>query len=322
MIALTACGHALGGVRQQHFPDILKDRAFQFFKGNTTMFTNGGLSSLETFNNTCATLFERMINTVSSSFTLTDIIEPWDYKVGEARISVANDSDTLLMQTTLRLLDVEDNPDREVKLVWVDKDGSCSQGTCSSPATTSNRITGTTLFRRVFGKTALQYNFVVNGIDPVKSINKFWFEIDEKDGSQPTVVKNDDGQGYVISQDDVLFDIARSILYADSLTSITNFASEVVIAVKDTLVENGGTAPIHIETANSFITVPFKFEVLKPKLDTRFNHTAGYTFFSFVPTEFLTSAFDVYYGEVAPDNLRIQFGQVFEARNQVIGPLP
>ncbi|KAF9260896.1 hypothetical protein L218DRAFT_556015 [Marasmius fiardii PR-910] len=279
--------------------------------------TMQSLSSPEVFNNTCRDLFERMINTVPSSVTLSDPIEPWDYKVGEARISVANDSDTLVMQTTLRLLDVKENFNREVKLVWLDKDGSCSQGNCTSLSSSSFIINGTTLFRRGFEKTAIQYNFAVNDVDPVKSIKKFWFEIDEKDGSKPTIVKNDDGEGYVIAQDDVLFDITRSILYANDLT-ITNFTSDVVIAVKESIV---GQTTVRVETANSFL-IPFKYEVLEPQPDARFKNTAGYTFLSFKPTEYLTSAFDVYLGEVAPENLRLQFAQVFEARNQVYGPLP
>ncbi|KAL0571283.1 hypothetical protein V5O48_010674, partial [Marasmius crinis-equi] len=272
MIGLTACGHALGGVHQVDFPDVVKDRAFQSFNEKTTRFTNDivtqyldgttpdplvvgvnatmnsdlrvfssdgnatmqSLSSPEEYSKTCATLFEKMINTVPPSVTLTDVIDPWDYKVGEARLAVANGTDKLVMSTTLRLLDVTDNANREVKLVWVDRDGSCSQGSCSSVAASATPINGTRLFTQGHGKKGIQYNFNLADIDPAKSIGKFWFEVDEKDGLKVTEVKNDDGQGYVISQDGILFDVTRSTLF--TTLDGTNFTADVVVAVKDELV--------------------------------------------------------------------------------------
>ncbi|KAJ8079831.1 hypothetical protein PM082_016655 [Marasmius tenuissimus] len=350
MIAVTACGHALGGVTQQDFPDILKDRAFQRFNEKTTSFTNDvvtqyldgttpnplvvgtnttmnsdlrifssdgnatikSLTSPEEYSKTCATLFEKMINTVPSSVTLTEAIVPWDYKVGEARLAVANGTDKLIMTTTLRLLNAKENRNREVKLVWVDRDGSCSQGSCSSIAASSAPINGTKLFTKGYGKTGIQYNFALTDIDPVKSIGKFWFEIDEKDGSQVTTVKNDDGNGYVISQDDILFDVTRSTFFTN--LAGTNFTADIVVAVKDEL---AGKAPINLETAKSF-TLPYKYQVVEAKEDSRFPKTAGYTFFSTRTPEELTSAFDIYYGDVKPENLKVLFGQVFEGRNVVL----
>ncbi|KAL0562577.1 hypothetical protein V5O48_019509, partial [Marasmius crinis-equi] len=84
--------------------------------------------------------------------------------------------------------------------------------------------------------------------------------------------------------------------------------------VKDELV---GKAPINLETAKSF-TLPYKYEVVEATEDSRFPKTAGYTFFSVKTPEYLTSAFDVYYGEVKPENLKVIFGQVFEARNTML----
>ena len=84
--------------------------------------------------------------------------------------------------------------------------------------------------------------------------------------------------------------------------------------VKNELV---GKAPINLETAKSF-TLPYKYEVVEAKEDSRFPKTAGYTFFSTKTPEDLTSAFYVYYGDVKPENLKVLFGQVFEARNVVL----
>ncbi|KAF9256792.1 hypothetical protein L218DRAFT_1022708 [Marasmius fiardii PR-910] len=321
------------------------ERQFQFFNNQTTQFNNGiitqyldgttynplvvgvnattnsdirvfnsdnnataqRLADPETFRTTCLDLFERMINVVPNGVTLsTDPIEPWDYKVGEARLSVAKNADKLVMSTTLRLLNPKNNPKRQVNLVWVDKRGTSK----TVGATKSTPITGSTLFSKGFGNTAVQYSFNVNNIDPTQSISKFWFEIDEKDGSKKTQVQNDDGKGYVISQDDVLFDVTRSTLFTNADNS--NFTSQIVIAVKNNL---AGNTPINVETVNAY-TAPLQFEVHAAKLDTSFKKTAGYTFFSLTPTTPKINAFDVYYGDVAPQNMKVQYGQVTEASNK------
>ncbi|KAK1233770.1 hypothetical protein PQX77_003056, partial [Marasmius sp. AFHP31] len=134
----------------------------------------------------------------------------------------------------------------------------------------------------------------------------------EKDGSQVATVKNDDGNGYVISQDDILFDVTRSTFFTNAAG--TNFTADIVVAVKDEL---AGKAPINLETAKSF-TLPYKYQVVEAKEDSRFPKTAGYTFFSARTPEELTSAFDIYYGDVKPENLKVVFGQVFEGRNVVL----
>jgi len=53
------------------------------------------------------------------------------------------------------------------------------------------------------GISFLTYNFVVP-IDAAQSISKFWFEVDEKDGSKVTPYTNG-GSDYVIDQDQVFF---------------------------------------------------------------------------------------------------------------------
>ncbi|KAL0564371.1 hypothetical protein V5O48_017675 [Marasmius crinis-equi] len=267
-IALTACGHALGGVLKKDFPDILKKEEFQSFNEKTILFNNDvvtqyldgtppnplvvgvnntmnsdfrlfssdgnammqSLSSPEEYNKICADLYERMINTVPATVTLTEVIDPWDYKVREARFSVANGTDSLVMSTTLRLLNAQENPDRKVS---------------GAPLNVTNLLT------TGYGKTPLQYTFTVENIDPVKSIGTFWFEID--DGSEIIEVKNNDGNGYVIAEaiHDVLFDIKRSTLF--STPHGANFTADIVITVKNKLV--GGT-PISLQTINSFV-VPY-----------------------------------------------------------------
>ncbi|KAF9267187.1 heme peroxidase [Marasmius fiardii PR-910] len=353
MISLTACGHVLGGVTQLDFPDVLKDDAFEFFNNETRLFNNGvvtqyldgttpnplvvgvnqtvnsdlrvfssdgnvtmqSLASPDVFRSTCISLLERMIDTVPRDVTLTDVIDPFDFKVGQSRLSVSKDSDKLVMTTDLRILDPQGkaNLNRSVNLVWVDRDGSSSCGEkCTSPAVNVSQI-GTTLLTKGHGKTALQYTFTVDNIDPVQPIGKFWFEIDEKDGSGSSrrELKNDDGSGYVIEEHDVLYDVNRS-QFNVSIDGSQNFTSLVVIAVKDEHAYAEG-AKIHIKAFNPFV-LPFRSTILEATLDPQFPKAAGYSFFSARP-EPLANSFDVFYGDVVPENLRQKFGLIYEAKN-------
>lgn len=53
------------------------------------------------------------------------------------------------------------------------------------------------------GITFITYSFVVP-IDSTVSISKFWFQVDEKNGTQPTVYNNG-GNGYGFQQDQIIF---------------------------------------------------------------------------------------------------------------------
>lgn len=65
-------------------------------------FVNFSLLSPTTFSDTCATLLERMINTVPSTVTLTDpIAEPFDYVVNEPFLSYQDD--TFFLTTAIRV---------------------------------------------------------------------------------------------------------------------------------------------------------------------------------------------------------------------------
>ncbi|KAK1228979.1 hypothetical protein PQX77_007968, partial [Marasmius sp. AFHP31] len=139
MIALIACGHTVGGVAQKDFPDMVATdtlfdgeqkysplvvtgylngttpnplvvtsnvtlrpdlRAFAS-DGNVTMQRLAQGNNLDT---TCASLIERMINTVPKDVQLTEPILPIQYKVGRVRLypSSANGSADLILETRLR----------------------------------------------------------------------------------------------------------------------------------------------------------------------------------------------------------------------------
>ncbi|KIK55701.1 hypothetical protein GYMLUDRAFT_47659 [Collybiopsis luxurians FD-317 M1] len=245
MIALVACGHTLGGVRQVDFPLIVTDNAtvLQTFDTtpsfdtavvseylqNTTqnplvvgpnvttrsdlrIFSSDGnatmqsLLSSDTFDQTCGSLFERMLNTVPSNVNLTEpLTEPFDYVITDPAFSYRNGS--LSMSTALRVMN--NNPSRTVTLLWADRQGSfCPSSGCSTQSTTVQPVFFSIIGQKQ-GLSAQRYQFNAS-INAASSISKFWFEVNENDGSQPVVVDNG-GAGFVIEQDSVFVDVGRSV---------------------------------------------------------------------------------------------------------------
>ncbi|KAJ7145246.1 heme peroxidase [Mycena filopes] len=240
MIALTACGHSVGGVRSNDFPAmvppapgttadnfILFDTTtaldntvvlqylnsttknalvvdknatlisdFRIFNsdGNVTM---NKLADPETFDQTCSRLFAQMIDTVPAGVTLTDVIEPIPNKVDSVQLSIGYDA--LLLSVSLRFLDSNDQ--RSVKLLWADKAGGCASNDCFTWSQNIRDVT-TTLASRL-GLSVHKYDFVA-AINATTSISKFWFEVNEGDGSAVKTLDNG-GSGYVITQDRVLY---------------------------------------------------------------------------------------------------------------------
>ncbi|KAF9020015.1 heme peroxidase [Hymenopellis radicata] len=143
MIALTACGHSLGGVRQIDFPTILppveesvgvafqspigfNNSIVQEYLDFTTVnplevgpnistrsdlrifssdnnATMKRLSEPLVFNQVCSDLIARMIDTVPSNVKLTDVVEPIDYKVSDTMLFPQGGS--LKFLATLRIID-------------------------------------------------------------------------------------------------------------------------------------------------------------------------------------------------------------------------
>jgi len=112
---------------------------------------------------------------------------------------------------------VTTNANRVVTMFWCDRYGAnkdCSGKTSSSVPVA--KLSDEASVSPIMAKLATgfkTYSFIVP-ITSTASISKFWFEVDEKDGSKPTVYKNGDtskggspgsGSGYVVDQDQVLF---------------------------------------------------------------------------------------------------------------------
>ncbi|KIK56945.1 hypothetical protein GYMLUDRAFT_173768 [Collybiopsis luxurians FD-317 M1] len=306
MIALVACGHTLGGVRQVDFPLVVTDNStilqtfdttpafdtavvseylqnttqnplvvgpnvttrsdFRIFSsdGNVTMQS---LLSPANFNQTCSSLFERMLNTVPSNVNLTDpITEPFDYLV------------------------MNNNPSRTVTLLWADRQESfCPSSGCSQQSNGTQNVFFT-IIGQMQGVTALRYQFNAT-INATSSISKFWFEVNENDGSEPIVVDNG-GAGFVVEQDSVFVDVARSeLVLVESGGEFDEFI-KLVVAVRG----DGASTSASVTSFSPSLSgnPPFTptINTTDLQLDASNPPEGGYTFFT-MNTTFLVTFLDV-----------------------------
>ncbi|KAF5358167.1 hypothetical protein D9756_001335 [Leucocoprinus leucothites] len=251
MIALTACGHTIGGVRDADFPMLVSASttpgqphivdfdsttqfdnkiATEYLAGNTQnvlvntpnttmasdlrVFMSDGnqtmrsLSDPNTFMSQCQSLLERMFNTVPHGVSLTDEITLIPAKVWGVQLTV--EKDQLVFKANLRLTQPTDsklNMNRTVTMFWCDKYGdsaNCRGSTKSAPSAkvVQDDPNGSPIIARM-GIYFVHYNFVVP-IQGSESISKFWFEVDEHNGTS-TTVHNNEGDNYPVAQDQIIF---------------------------------------------------------------------------------------------------------------------
>ncbi|KAE9393314.1 heme peroxidase [Gymnopus androsaceus JB14] len=241
MIALVACGHTLGGVRQVDFPLIVTDTSIDVdtfdttpafdntivsqYLQNTTqdvlvvgpnvttqsdlrIFSSDGnvtmqsLLSADTFSDTCATLLQRMINTVPSAVNLTDpITEPFQYVINDPLFSYQNGTFNMITALRVRKTYLYSSQCECYSDLVMGRPagGSFCPSTGCSKQSSSTQPVFFTVFGEAQGFTASRYLFNAT-INSTSSISKFWFEINNNDGSDPVVVDNG-GSGFVIEQD-------------------------------------------------------------------------------------------------------------------------
>ncbi|KXN91499.1 Putative L-ascorbate peroxidase 6 [Leucoagaricus sp. SymC.cos] len=251
MIALTACGHTIGGVRDSDFPMLVSpsttpgvphivdfDTTTQYdnkviteyldgttqnplvVSSNATMtsdlrlFISDGnqtmrsLSDPNEYLNQCQSLIERMLNTVPHGVSLTDEITLLPAKVWGVQMTI--EQGQLVFKANLRLtqpIGSKLNMNRTVTMFWCDKYGdsaNCKKSTKSAPTVNvvqDDPNNSPITFR--MGLYFVHYSFVVP-IDVSASISKFWFELDEHNGTSVTVYNNDGGN-YPVVQDQILF---------------------------------------------------------------------------------------------------------------------
>ncbi|KAF8151779.1 heme peroxidase [Crassisporium funariophilum] len=316
MIGLVACGHTLGGVRDNDFPDHVPktdtgngqsnivtfdstpafDNAVvtEYLDGttqnpliahpNTTMLSdlrifssdqNATMTKLadpQVFDATCRDLLERMINTVPNGVKLSEVIEPIPVKVGDTLLSV--DDKSLVFRTSLRLLKA--NPNRLVTLHWVNRNGTEEVST----ALPYNQTDVKTRITARLGLSPVRYWFSV----PLEtsSISKFWFTVDESDGSGPQVYDNDK-EGYNIVQDSIIFSPQLSRKLANGF--------ELVVAARNDVLPSRVSGEVTNYETGSFVdeTTPIDFALAED-----IPAVAGYSFYkTTVKINSLSLSFDV-----------------------------
>ncbi|KAH8835024.1 heme peroxidase [Flagelloscypha sp. PMI_526] len=310
MIALVACGHTLGGVRDSDFPtahvptapdsdvaffhsspDFDKKILTEFLDGttlnplikssNSTMnsdqriFSSDGNVTLtklthgDTFQETCTSLLERMINTVPKGVTLSDVIVPIKDKVNVRGLSPSTTNATeLVFSVDLR--------DLGVKLFWTDRRGpaTCPNTGCSaSPSVSVELLMPSIPTDLIWGyKTARRYTFDAN-ITAESSIGKFWFEL--SDGAKI----DNGGEGYEIQQDDFLFDRNRS-----NKLIFDKGASNVALVTVAVRTAAGEASNIRLSTFDIVNSKPPIFAPTIrtdiPVLPSNDEPAGGYTFYS------------------------------------------
>ncbi|KAF8186683.1 heme peroxidase [Pholiota molesta] len=172
--------------------------------GNVTMKS---LASPTSFSDTCATMITRMLNTVPADTQLTDEIELLPVKVRDAFITVVNSQ--LVFITSLRLSRPADKPvpsGRTISLFWCDRRGKlqdCAGGSANvaSNFTSTGTLESSPLL--VPANIALNSYEITVPITAKQSVGKFWFVLDEHDGSGPQTLDNG-GDGYLFPQDEVI----------------------------------------------------------------------------------------------------------------------
>ncbi|KAJ2921397.1 hypothetical protein H1R20_g15699, partial [Candolleomyces eurysporus] len=252
MIKLVACGHTMGGVRSDAFPQLVPpnpaspavpviqnfDTTMDFDNKVVTEYLDGStqnvlvvaenktmvsdlrvfesdgnstmrsLADTQTFQNECRDILKRMLETVPRGVTLTDEITLLPEKVTYAQLAI--EKEKLVFKTNLRLTEPINgtlNNDRTVTMFWCDKSGDnrdCRGVTRSSvPVKKVQDDPNVSPVTLKLGYFFMNYNFIVP-IDASQSIARFWFEVDEKDGSTPKVYNNG-GANYVVDQDQIFF---------------------------------------------------------------------------------------------------------------------
>lgn len=133
----------------------------------------------------------------------------------------------------------------------------------------------------------LEYNYVVP-IDGNASITKFWFSVDEKDGSTPTVYDNG-GSGYVVDQDQILFipmsshvDVVSNTTIAQTYTNRDATAYTRVYSLVAAVRDGVNPSRVYIE-GNDVAVANFPYSV-SSTVDLTLNSTAssvpGYSFYT------------------------------------------
>ncbi|KAM6500266.1 L-ascorbate oxidase [Amanita muscaria] len=215
--------------------------------GNATM---KGLSTSGSFMSSCQGLLQRMIDTVPHGVSFTEEIQLIPAKILDVGLSIQQNQ--LLFKASLRLVQPTNttaNSKRVVTMFWCDRYGNnafCGHSSKFSLAAQTTQVDpNSSPVSYTMGISFIRYDFVVP-IDSTVSISKFWFQVDEKNGSNPTVYDNS-GTGYSVNQDQVI--------YTPALGTTT---------YSTTPVRRGGGGPVNVTYSKTYYVVAAVRQELNP----------------------------------------------------------
>jgi len=171
------------------------------------------------------------------------------------------------------------------------------------------------------GVSFIRYDFVVP-IDSTVSISKFWFQVDEKNGTAPTTYTNG-GDGYKVDQDQVIFTPAMGSTPTStparrdggsSATNVTNTKTyDIVVGVRQEL----NPSQVYLNAFDTAIKGYTSILNQTVQLNPQDNLTsvAGYKFYSgSVSDKGVQLTVDVY-AEISGSKYQLDFQKAFELGN-------
>ncbi|KAF6763396.1 heme peroxidase [Ephemerocybe angulata] len=316
MIELVACGHTLGGVGANDFPEIVSgdvdrvsrprhinfdstSRKFdnavvtEYLKGTTknilVVHPNATIVSDKRIfesdgNRTMETLADEKIFQTRCRDLFEKMINtvPKDVELTDvfAPIKAKVGRSYLTFNQTMGLHTeirfLTKNENRRVTLKWEDR-ASGGQVHSAAPFDVSETLHSATA--KQFGITPIHYWFNPT-IDPTTSISRFWFEVDEGTGGQPDLYDNG-GAGFPIAQDKVIW--ARDLSYYAPDRFSDHWWSFTVAIRNDAGAISNVSANVEVFIADEKLN--FVKSTVALERDTNLTTVAGFDFYTFRPTE-------------------------------------
>ena len=260
MIAVTACGHTIGGVHAVNFPQIVpvgsappndyvlfdsttvfdEKIASQYIAGTETdpldagacvasarcsdvrVFSADGnvtmaaLANPATFQSTCQTMLQKMIEVVPAGTVLTDPIVAYDIKPNALQLTLLGGGSSMTFSGEIRVRTTVRPASQiaSVQLVYKDRTGGNACGSCTISSSGVGTATG-------FDDSFAFYGFSAT-IPTSSSISAFNVLITLVGGG--TELHNNNGGGFPV-QDTIMLQTPQSCLNSNGLT--------VVAAVRD-----------------------------------------------------------------------------------------
>ncbi|KAF7313974.1 Peroxidase [Mycena chlorophos] len=272
MIGLVACGHTMGGVDNEDFPDINpnvgvasfdhtvyfdNNIATTYFNGTTIdplisgpatsasdarIFASDGnvtmrsfAHSQDTFFSTCASLLERMINTVPKEVKLSEPVVAIPFKPRDYQLSLLPDG-TINLGVTVDVFGPNViSTSRVVTMHWNDRESDrCASGQCSALPITGESNSG--LAKRN-GNELQAYTFSVNATTKA-SFSSFWFTVDEDGTGRAVTTERNGGGNYPV--DDLLL-VVPEFTCQGYLGGNTNITGRITVAIRSSVTPSSVT---------------------------------------------------------------------------------